>query len=411
VSRATLSARRAMMSTIMLAWFVAPVWAQGKLVGYGTSSVGVVFERWGLGDGIAQPVHDGSSTVVVENVSQLSLPITARVPLGQQWTFDFAAAYSTGRVELAAPDPALSTTRYELDGITDARIRATGHLTSTVSLTLGLNVPLGRTSLDSAETQAFRVLAAPPFSFQTARLGSGFAASAGVVLSRQLGAVWAGALGASYEMRGDYEPGAVIPALLSSDYSPGDALRLSAGLDGLLGQHGLTLGLSLDVYPNSDQITDPALEAGALTSQLGPVITTDVQLRIATRGLKELTIYAADRYRTSFSAGRLATGNRTVPESSGNYLDLGIRAVIAAGRGTGILVVPNFRHQTGLDSDNTLATAGIVSGAMTVTLIREIGAAYVLQPFVRGQVGRLESGGEETTATAFAGGVTAGIRF
>jgi hypothetical protein len=83
--------------------------------------------------------------------------------------------------------------------------------------------------------------------------------------------------------------------------------------------------------------------------------------------------------------------------------------VIPAGQRTGIIT--NFRHQTGLDSDNSLATAEIVSGALTLTVVQESGTACVLQPFVRGQVGRLESGEEQTTATGFAASITAGMRF
>lgn len=385
--------------------------AQARLVGYRASSLTAMYERWGFGEGIRQPVRGGGDTVLVDHASQFSVPITARVPLGQQWTFDVSAAYSVGRVVLTEPDPALGVTRYDLSGVTDTRVRASGRLSPAVSLTFGLNLPVGRTSLDSAEIEAFRVLAAPSLSFQTARLGSGFSATAGVVLSRQLGATWAGALGASYEIRGKYEPGALIPALSSSDYSPGDALRISAGVDGLLGQHGLTLGLSADVYPNSDQVTDSELEGGALTSRLGPVLTADIQLRIATTRLRELTVYAVDRYRTRYQTGSTVTGNSPVPESSGNYLDLGVRAIVPAGRRAGILVVPNFRHQTGLKADDTFATAGIVSGALTLGLIQEIGTGYLLQPFVRGQIGRLKSGERKATATGLAGGVTFGLRF
>jgi hypothetical protein len=48
---------------------------------------------------------------------------------------------------------------------------------------------------------------------------------------------------------------------------------------------------------------------------------------------------------------------------------------------------------------------------VTLGLIREIGTAYLLQPFVRGQVGRLKSGESAATSTFLAGGVTLGLRF
>ncbi len=243
------------IATLLLAGLALaplPAAAQGRLVGYGTSSLSAMYELWSFGDGLSQPVRGGEATVLVDRASQFSLPLTARIPIGSQWTFDVSAAYASGRVELVGSDPDLGTSRYSLSGISDARIRAVGRLNPTVSVTLGVNLPTGKTSLDSAENEAFRVLAAPALSFQTARLGSGASATAGVVLSRQLGSTLAGALGVSYELRDEYEPGALRPALASSDYSPGDALRFSAGLEALVGLNGLTVCLSADIYPNTD---------------------------------------------------------------------------------------------------------------------------------------------------------------
>ena len=385
--------------------------AQGRLVGYRSSTVGVLYETWSFSDGIVQPTRSGNQEVVVDRASQFSIPLSVRVPLGENWTIDLTSAYSSGRVVLTGADPELSTSEYGLSGITDTRLRATGRLTPGVSLTLGLNVPTGKTSLDAEEFSAFRVLAAPPLSFQTARLGSGFSGTAGVVLSQQLGEAWAGALGVSYEMRGTYDPGVLIAALSSSDYSPGDALRISVGLDGLVGENGMTLGLSADLYPNQDRVTAPELNGGFLTSRLGPVLTADWQLRLGLSGFREFTLYAVDRYRTKYRTGSSDVGDQPVEQSSGNYLDAGIRSVIAAGASTGVLAAANFRHQTGLEADNTIATAGIVSGALTLGLVRDLGGGYSVQPFIRGQVGRINSAGESTSGVGYGGGVTLGVRF
>lgn len=385
--------------------------AQGRLVGYRSSSLGVMYENWSFSDGIPQPTRTGDQTVLIDHASQFSLPLAVRVPLGENWMVDLSSAYSTGRVVLTSADPELNTGEYRLNGITDTRLRATGRLAPSISLTLGVNVPTGKTSLDAEEFSAFRVLAAPPLSFQIPRLGNGFSGTAGLVLSHQLGEVWAGALGVSYEMRGSYDPGALIAALSSPEYSPGDALRVSLGLDGLIGQSGMTLGLSADFYPNQDQVTDPALGSGSLTTQLGPVLTADWQFRLGVSGFRELTLYAVDRYRTKYRTGSSVTGSEPVAQSSGNYLDTGIRSLLGAGPKTGILAIANFRHQTGLASDNTLATAGIVSGAMTLGIVRELGGGYSVQPFVRGQLGRIKSAGVSSTAAGYGGGVTLGLRF
>jgi hypothetical protein len=384
---------------------------QGRLVGYRSSTVGVMYENWSFSDPLPQPTRTGDNIVLVDHASQFSFPLSVRVPVGENWTIDLSSAYTTGRVVLANTDPELNTSEYTLSGVTDTRLRATGRLTPGLSLTLGINVPTGKTSLDEEEFSAFRVLAAPPLSFQIARLGNGFSGTAGVVLSRPLGEGWAGALGVSYELRGTYDPGVLIAALSSSDYSPGDALRVSLGLDGLLGQNGMTLGLSADFYPNQDRITDPALGNDFLTTQLGPVITADWQLRLGLGGFRELTLYAVDRYRTKYRTGSSVIGDATVDQSSGNYLDAGVRSVISAGAATGILASANFRHQTGLEADNTIATAGIVSGALTLGVVRDLGGGYSLQPFLRGQVGRISSAGESSTGVGYGGGVTLGLRF
>ncbi len=386
--------------------------AQSRLVGVRSVSLGVTYESWSFSDGVPQPTQNGENDVLVGRASQVTFPLWTSIPLGDTWTLDLSTAYSSGRVSLRDVDPELAVSRYSLSGFTDARIRATGRLSPTITVTFGLNAPTGQTSLSPEEVGAFRVLASPALSFQVARLGSGVSGTAGIVVSRQLGGMWAGALGASYEVHGSYDPGTLLAALSNVDYSPSDALRFSLGVDGPVGQNGMTLGLSADFYPNQDRISDPALAEGkSITTQLGPVLTADWQLRIAAPRFRELTLYAVDRYRTKYGTGTSGGPTLAVSESSGNYLDAGVRSVIASGAATGILAAVNFRHQTGLDSDETIATAGMVSGAVTLGIVRNIRGGYTVQPFVRGQLGKIKSADSSTSATGLAGGVTMGLRF
>src|SRR5690348_15436338 len=206
---------RARVIGLLLAVVLSPCMslrAQGRLVGFRSSALGVMYEDWNFSDGLPQPTPGGGQ-VLVDHASQFSFPLSLRVPVGTNWTFDVSAAYASGRVVLTGTDPELNTSEYRLSGITDTRLRATGRLPPSLSLTLGLNLPTGPTSFDAEEYSAFRVLAAPAFSFQVARLGNGFGGTAGLVLSHPLGEGWAGALGVSYEMRGTYDPGALIAAL------------------------------------------------------------------------------------------------------------------------------------------------------------------------------------------------------
>jgi hypothetical protein len=174
----------------------------------------------------------------------------------------------------------------------------------------------------------------------------------------------------------------------------------------------MTLGLSADFYPNQDEIRDPAFgDDQFITTQLGPVLTADWQLRIASRRFRELTLYAVDRYRTDYGTGVSGQPTEGVPNSSGNYFDAGVRSVIPSGPETSIIAAVNFRHQTGLDSDETISTARMVSGALTLGVARSVGSGYSVQPFIRGQIGRIGSGDLATTATGLAGGITLSRRF
>jgi hypothetical protein len=315
-----------------------------------------------------------------------------------------SSSYASGEVALASPDAALGAGRYALSGLTDVRLRATGRRVGDgVLLTLGLNVPTGPTSLDPAQLSALRVLAAPALGLQPAAVGTGLAGTSGIVLARTLGD-WAWALGASYELRGTYAPvAAFIAGTAEPDFDPGDALHLSLGTDGFLGRHGLTVGVSADFYTEDKLTTGNA--GSEATVQLGPIVTAEAQLRLAAGGLRDLTLYAVERYRSSFKRA-----GETVPGSSGHYTEAGLRGVIPAGRSMGIVAALHGRYHTGLEVDNTLATAAVRTGGATLGVAFDLGRSGTLQPFVRGQLGTIETGGRRTDARGIAAGVVLGVR-
>lgn len=379
--------------------------AQGKLAGYTESGLGPVFEVWRFGgDGIPQPNIDGSGSVRVKRATQWSIPIAVTVPAGDRWTFDLTGAYASGEVSLSAVDPATGSDGYSLSGLADVRLRATGRLVGdNVLLTAGINLPTGRTELDEEELSALRVLAAPALSLQVPVLGIGGSGTLGVVLARQIGA-WAWAFGASYEMRNKYTP-VSIAAGLPVELSPGDAIRVSLGTDRLIGQNSMTIGLSADFYTRDELESGSGVGGATARSQLGPIFTADWQYHAVTSRFRELTFYAVERYRSQYKRD-----GRKTPDSDANYLDVGVRAVAGMSSSTGILVALNARHHTGLGSDESLTTAAIASGALTLGLVQQLGSNYSLQPFVRVQGGRLESGDASANATGFSGGLTFRLR-
>ena len=381
--------------------------AQGKLAGFTESGFGPVFELWRFsGGGIPQPTLDGSETVRVTRASQWSLPLAVSVPLGNRLTIDVNGAYASGEVKLSGVDPVTGKDSYSLSGLADVRVRATGRVVGdNVLFTAGLNLPTGKTELDEEELSALRVLAAPALSFQVPVLGIGSSGTLGVVLARQIGP-WAWALGAAYEMRNKYTP-ISIAAGLPVELSPGDAVRLSLGTDRLIGQNGMTFGLSADFFTKDELRAD---ESGGSVpnarTQLGPIVTVDWQFNATTSRFRELTFYAVERYRTEYKRDGVK-----VSDSDANYIDAGVRAVTGIAPSTGLLVALNARHHTGLGSDDLLTTSAIASGALTVGVVQRLANSYSLQPFVRVQGGRLKSGDASSTVTGFSGGLSLALRF
>jgi hypothetical protein len=174
----------------------------------------------------------------------------------------------------------------------------------------------------------------------------------------------------------------------------------------------MTVTVGADIF-TSDRLstgafTDSAgsVPATSTTSQLGPIFNASWQFRVAATGLRELTFFVADRYRTRYSLDRVS-----IDGSSGDYLDSGVHTLIPIAHASDVLADGFFRYQTGLSSDNSIATAGERAGGVTLGLSQRLGADFVLMPFVRGQIGTLESAGVTVPAHGLSGGVSLTERF
>ena len=379
-----------------------PLAAQQRLTGIRTTVVGPVYEAWSFGDGLYQPIAGGDS-VRIDRASQWTVPIAVVFPLGSRFTLDVSAAYAATEVKLAESDPDLGTTSYSLSGLTDTKVRLTTKLAGdNVLFTLGLNGPTGKTELDAEELAALRVMAAPALAFSIPALGTGSGGTAGLVFAREVRS-WAMAFGASYEMRGEYSPVALAGGVSTTDFNPSDAIHVSLGMNGLVGGNEMTLGLAGDFF-GEDELRSGA--TAAPPTRLGPIYTAEWTLDFATRRLREASLYVVDRYRTNYEQD-----GEKIDESSGNYLDAGLRLIFPAGPRMGIITALGVRHHTGLKVDNTLSTAAAASGALTLGLSREVGNGYMFQPYLRAQMGTIETGENSADANALGFGLTFSRRF
>ena len=374
--------------------------AQERLTGLRSVMLSPVFETWSFSGDLKQPMGDGPDSLLIGDAQQWMIPLSVLVPLGRRWAVDVTAAYASSEVTLG--DGAEKRT-VSLAGPTDTRIRLTGRFAGdNLLLTLGVNAPTGSTSLDEEEITALRIIGSPALGAQIPTLGTGFGGTAGIVFARPVGE-WAWAFGASYEMRSEYAPLAVVGGIASPDFNPSDVVHLSLGTSGLVGAHEMTFGVSADLFSEDKLTLGGSSDA---TTRLGPIYTVEWELRLAAPRFRELALSVVDRYRSSYEQG-----GETVENSSGNYVDVALRGALPLRTGTDLVLALGGRHHTGLDSDNSLASAALASGTMSLGLAQDLGSGYLLQPFVRGQLGRVESADASADLTGLAVGIGLGRRF
>lgn len=352
------------------------------------------FVSWRFADGF------GQDSVRISGVSQLAVPFSVFVPLGTRWAVDVAGAWMSG---VAALD---GGRKWTLQGPSDLLVRLVGNLAQDrLLLTLGATLPTGATGLSGEDLDAVRLLGAPLLRLPAPVSGGGFGATAGVVMARQLGS-WALAFGTSYEFRGSFQPieTALAGNPLPVDLNPGEAMHLSLGADRLLGAHRLALLLGGDLF-TSDRIASGAGASREETSyRLGPAIRALAALDLGVQGFREFSLFAQMRHRTAFTG----ISGQKVEGSSGTVLNLGVSTLRGRPRERGLIARADLLIDSGLEMDNTLASAGATIAGLTLGL--SLPSSARLEPFVRLQVGRVDTGPESTSARALMVGLTWGAR-
>jgi hypothetical protein len=394
-----------------LAAVARPVAAQDRLVGLRAVSGGASFEQLTFGgDGLLQGPLIGADSVRLRRATQLSVPVSAAVPLGRFVTLDVTTLYAAGEVTYTAANGGAERTA-TLSGLSDVRTRVTARfLDDAFILTGGLNAPTGATELDGTQLAALRVLAAPALGMGAAPVGAGLSGTLGVLTAQQVGA-WAVAAGVSYELRGTYQPvAALVAGAPSADFQPGSAVRLSLGVDGFLGRHRLAVTATGDLF-GEDELRGPIAGAPPLaTVKLGPVLGADVQLQVAAPRLRELVVWSAGRYRAAF-----ARDGFTVDNSSGTYVEGGVRSALPLAGRTDAIVALDGRRHSGLAIDEGLTTSGVTSGTLTLGLAHRM-SQLVVQPFARLTAGTVQARGaarerQRADLTGFGAGLVIVTRF
>ena len=380
--------------------------AQQRLLDLRTISSGAIGESWWFGGAKAT---SGAESVI--SVSQLSIPLTAVVPLASNWALDSYTAYAVGAVMVDRGETE-GRVRLSLSGLTDTKLRLVGRLHGdNMLLVLGASVPTGTTALDSPALEALSVLASPALRFRTPTLGTGPSGTGGLVIAREVGS-WALAAAGSFEKRGNYAPAeALVAGLDEPTLKAGDAIHLSIGADRFLKTARQSVSLIADLYTNGE-LRDPEAAVSRMSFRLGPTVTATYQLQ-GTIDNVEAMLYLLQRFRGNYAvAGEMVAGSW--------------RSESEVGLANAIPIRPQLSFRVGIDSrfhtaarvgreDQTIgsfATSGMIAGGATLGAQYVVGGgALLIEPFVRGQIGRLDVGGLGRRATGASAGLTLETRF
>ena len=114
----------------------------------------------------------------------------------------------------------------------------------------------------------------------------------------------------------------------------------------------MTLAVTADIYTQDRLVNGSvgATTAGAV--KLGPTLGADLRWRLPTSRFRDLTLFASERYRSSFERDGVS-----VAGTSGSYFDGGIRGALPLTPATAITGALEGWVHSGLPVDNTLVTA------------------------------------------------------
>ncbi|HEY0777058.1 MAG TPA: hypothetical protein VGD56_03740 [Gemmatirosa sp.] len=398
--------------------------AQDRLLDLRAAGTGVEAEGVSFGAGAWQAPLPGQDSVRIRSASQLTIPLTAAVPIGRFVTVDATTLYATSTVRYDRADASgvLHQAHASMSGLSDVRVRLTARLfDERLVVTAGANAPTGRTSLDSAQLLTARVLAAPAVGFGAPPIGAGPSGTLGVLTAQRVG-MWAVAAGVSYEHRGSYAPvTALIAGLSSLDFTPGDVMHVSVAGDGLLGRGRLSMTLATDFFrrdrlrggvlgvgvsstePSAPQPSAVETVATVATVQLGPVVSADVQYHAPVPAVRDLVFYTGVQYRAPYARDGVRLTNTNTA-----YLNGGVRTLVPLAPGRDAFIDGGVRFSSGIATGGGLTTARYTAGAVTAGVSQRV-RRLVAQPYLRAQVGRVIGRGLDAQHDASFGGGAAGL--
>jgi hypothetical protein len=287
---------------------------------------GVVFETYGLGEGLA-----------FSRITELVIPVSVTQSFGRRVSLDISTAYA--RAAVRTPDGDI-----DVAGLVDSDVRAAVTvIPGRLVLTLVGTLPTGVATVPDTTVPLFGATATDLFGFMVPSFGGGGGVAAGFASAFPLGGAWAIGTGASYRMLGKY-----VPVEGGGELTPGAEGRVRFGVEGPLGGGKYFRGALTYSLNQHDKISGG-----------DPSITGDRALLYASLNLpvgrRALSLYAWNMHRFLPRAASSTYADATqVPR--GNVLVLGARLDAPASPSLAVSPSIELRHE--LSGGDTLRVLG-----------------------------------------------------
>lgn len=213
-----------------------------------------------------------------KTVSQLTVPLVAVIPFGSRFNIDIATAYAASDVSVNGQSAS------KITGLTDTQLRANITLgNDAVVFTIGANLPTGKYKIDEKkEAEAAGQIGNDFLIFPTSSYGSGLSTTAGVAMARSLGN-WNIGLAGSFRKSTEFDAFSATSdtGKVTLTFTPADEARARIGVDRMLGNGRLTLGVTYSTF-GKDMLANTSYATGdryiGQASVYVPLGTTDLSL-------------------------------------------------------------------------------------------------------------------------------------
>lgn len=294
-----------------------------------------------------------------------------------QWAIPGAVVYASGRwlADLGTSLASTTLTRRDgsdltVTGLTDTQVRGAYVFgEDALVATVTLNLPTGASDLTAAEYAVLAATSSTFLAFPVSAYGSGPSLTAGAAAAFPAGA-WNLGVAGSLRYTGSFTP--FEDSEGGFRYKPGLEGRLRVGMDRLVGEARVSLGLTYSSFSN-DEYTSGAGVSGLYRP--GTRFIVEASLATAVAGTTAL-VYAWDFLRLAGDSGGTGASNRE------NVLSGGLRL--------GVSLSPRLVWEPGIEArlshpEDGAGTLVTLSSAFRLRLNRRIS----LVPEARASLGRL----------------------